>query len=57
MQLFHDAETLRIIDTELDWTVDAKNFYTRGSHSPFVGRKLKGRAVATVVRGDLMRLL
>ena len=46
-----------IIDTELDWTVDAKNFYTRGSHSPFVGRKLKGRAVATVVRGDLMRLL
>ena len=46
-----------IIDTELDWTVDAKNFYTRGSHSPFVGRKLKGRAVATVVRGDLMKLL
>lgn len=45
-----------IIDTELEWTVDAKNFYTRGSHSPFVGRKLKGRAVATVVRGDLMKL-
>ena len=46
-----------IIDTDLEWTVDAKNFYTRGSHSPFVGRKLKGRAVATIVHGDLMKLL
>ncbi len=51
-----DAD-VTIIDTELEWTVDAKNFYTRGSHSPFVGRKLKGRAVATIVRGDLMKLL
>ncbi len=46
-----------IIDTNLEWTVDANNFYTRGSHSPFVGRKLKGRAVATIVHGDLMKLL
>ena len=51
-----DAD-VTIIDTELEWTVDEKNFYTRGSHSPFVGRKLKGRAVATIVRGDLMKLL
>ncbi|MBO4401264.1 MAG: dihydroorotase [Selenomonadaceae bacterium] len=51
-----DAD-IAIIDTELEWNVDAKNFYTRGSHSPFVGRKLKGRAVATIVRGDLMKLL
>lgn len=48
---------ITIIDTELEWTVDAENFYTRGSHSPFVGRKLKGRAVATIVHGDLMKLL
>ena len=48
---------ITIIDTELDWTVDAENFYTRGSHSPFVGRKLKGRAVATIIHGDLMKLL
>ena len=46
-----------IIDTDLEWTVDAEKFYTRGSHSPFVGRKLKGRAVATIVHGDLMKLL
>ena len=44
-----------IIDPELVWTVDAKNFYTRGSHSPFIGRELKGQAVATIVRGNLNR--
>ena len=45
-----------IIDPNLVWTVDAKNFYTKGSHSPFIGRKLKGRAVAVIVRGNLMKL-
>ena len=48
---------ITIIDPELEWTVDAEKFYTRGSHSPFVGRKLKGRAVATIVHGNLMKLL
>lgn len=47
---------LTIIDPELVWTVDAKNFYTKGSHSPFIGRELKGRVVATIVRGNLMKL-
>ena len=42
-----------IIDTNLEWTVDANKFYTRGSHSPFVGRKLKGRAVCTIVDGKI----
>jgi len=45
-----------IIDPELVWTVDAKNFYTKGSHSPFIGRELKGRAVATIFHGRLMQL-
>ena len=47
---------ITVIDPELVWTVDAKNFYTKGSHSPFVGRELKGRVVATIVRGNLMKL-
>ena len=42
-----------IIDTNLEWTVDDKKFYTRGSHSPFIGRKLKGRAVATIIGGKI----
>ena len=47
------AADVAIIDTNLDWTVDAKKFFTRGSHSPFVGRKLKGRAVCTIVGGKI----
>ena len=45
-----------VIDPEFVWTVNAKNFYTKGSHSPFIGRKLKGRTVATIVRDNLMTL-
>lgn len=45
---------ITIIDPELDWTVDDKEFYTKGSHSPFVGRKLKGRAVMTLVDGRMV---
>ena len=45
---------ITIIDPELEWTVDDKKFYTRGSHSPFVGRHLKGRAIGTIVNGKLI---
>lgn len=47
------AADVTIIDTNLEWTVDDKKFFTRGSHSPFVGRNLKGRAVATIVDGKI----
>lgn len=43
-----------IIDTELAWTVDDREFYTRGTHSPFVGRRLKGKAVMTIVDGTIV---
>ena len=49
----HNAD-VTIIDPALEWTVDDKEFYTRGSHSPFVGRKLKGRAIGTIVNGYLI---
>lgn len=45
---------ITIIDPELEWTVDDKKFYTRGSHSPFIGRQLKGRAIGTIVNGKLI---
>lgn len=45
---------LAVIDPNLEWTVDAKDFYTRGSHCPFVGRQLKGKAVATIVNGKIV---
>lgn len=43
-----------VIDPNLVWTVDEKKFYTRGSHSPFVGRELTGKAILTVVDGQIV---
>lgn len=43
-----------VIDPNLTWTVDAKKFYTRGSHSPFVGRELTGKPVLTIVDGKVV---
>ena len=48
------AADLTVIDPNLVWTVDDQKFYTRGRHSPFVGRELKGRAVMTVVDGKVV---
>lgn len=31
-----------------------KKFYTRGSHSPFVGRELTGKPVLTIVDGKVV---
>ncbi len=43
-----------ILDTEMEWTVDPEKFYTRGTHSPFARRVLKGRAVLTMVDGRII---
>lgn len=48
------AADITVIDPDKEWVVDAKNFYTKGSHSPFIGRKLKGKAVMTFVDGKMM---
>lgn len=45
---------ITIIDPDLEWTVDKDKFYTKGSHSPFVGRKLKGKAIYTIVAGRII---
>ena len=45
---------IAILDLDREWTVEAENFYTRGTHSPFVGRRLKGRAVMTMVDGQVV---
>lgn len=45
---------ITIIDTELEWTVDSTAFYTKGKHTPFDKKILKGKAVATLVRGQFV---
>lgn len=40
-----------VFDPELEWTVDPAEFHSRSSNTPFSGRKLRGRAVRTIVGG------
>ena len=47
-----DAD-ITVIHPELAWTVDAGTFRSLGKNSPFSGRKLKGRAVLSIVGGDI----
>ncbi|QDR80992.1 dihydroorotase [Sporomusa termitida] len=45
---------ITIIDTEYKWAVDCIKFYTRGKHSPFESRNLKGKPLITIVNGSII---
>ena len=45
-----DAD-VAIFDAEKKWTVDPKNFFSKGKNSVFAGKKLIGKCVATFVGG------
>lgn len=43
-----------VIDPEKEWTVHGKDLYTKSLFTPFEGITLKGKAVLTVVDGDVV---
>jgi dihydroorotase len=43
-----------VIDANLEWTVDPAKFLSKSRNTPFGGMKLKGRAVMTVVAGNII---
>ncbi len=45
---------LVILDPEVEWTVDPGRFYSKSRNTPFGGRKLRGRADLTIVRGRVV---
>lgn len=45
------AADVTLIDPDLEWTVNVKEFQSAARNSPFDGWKLKGRAVRTIVAG------
>jgi dihydroorotase len=45
------AGDLTVLDLEARWTVERERFVSRSRNTPFHGRELTGRAVATVVGG------
>lgn len=42
---------ITLFDPDKEWIVDNKQFYSRGTATPFQGKRLKGKAVATMVAG------
>jgi len=47
-----DAD-ITVIDPQLKWTVDVQVFRSRGKNSPFHGRPLQGKAILTIVGGEI----
>jgi dihydroorotase len=45
---------LALVDLSERWTVDAGTMISRSSNSPYLGRTLTGRAVGTIVGGELV---
>ena len=45
---------LALVDLSEEWTVRAETAVSRSSNSPYLGRRLKGRVVGTVVGGELV---
>ena len=45
---------MTIIDPEMEWTVDPAEWLSRSRNSPFIGRRLKGRAVRTIVKAEVV---
>jgi dihydroorotase len=43
-----------LIDPNDEWTVDASSFRSRGKNTPFAGRRLRGRVIMTVCRGQVV---
>jgi dihydroorotase len=49
-----EAADLTIIDPQLRWTVDRTSFRSKSKNTPFQGWELTGRAVATIVGGEIV---
>ena len=45
---------ITLIDPNMEWTVDPVKFISKSRNSPFAGRRLKGRAIVTIVAGNVV---
>jgi dihydroorotase len=44
---------LTLIDLNTEWTIDVEQFASKSKNSPFDGRKVKGKAIMTLVNGEV----
>ncbi|HWN56724.1 MAG TPA: dihydroorotase, partial [Methylomirabilota bacterium] len=45
---------ITVIDPDLEWTVMPEKFLSKSRNTPFTGMRLKGRAVLTIVGGEIV---
>ncbi|MEN6566332.1 MAG: dihydroorotase [Veillonellales bacterium] len=48
------AADITVIDPDKEWIVNSDTFYSKGKSTPFLGKQLKGKAVATIVGGKVI---
>ncbi len=49
-----DLGDITIINPAVEWSVDSSRFHSRSRNTPFNGYRLKGKAVATIVGGEVV---
>ena len=45
---------ITVIDPNLEWTVTPEKFLSKSRNTPFAGMRLKGRALLTIVNGEIV---
>ncbi len=49
-----DAD-ITLIDLQKEWTIDPNDFKSKGRCTPFAGKKVRGKAVVTIVGGRVLK--
>jgi dihydroorotase len=45
---------LTLIDLDREWIIENDKFYSKSKNSPFNGRKVKGKALKTIISGQIV---
>ena len=48
------AADITVIDPNLEWTVAPEKFLSKNRNTPFAGMRLRGRAILTIVAGEIV---
>lgn len=51
-----EVADITVIDPQVEWIVKPEEFASKGRNTPFTGRKLTGRAVLTIVGGQIAHI-
>jgi dihydroorotase len=49
-----DTADITVIDPDVEWTVEPDKFLSKSRNTPFRGTRLKGRALLTIVAGEIV---